>query len=108
MKRITFTMTRFTMSYVVRGLLFAVVALTLGCDSHSSSDVVRTATGETPVRYVFCSGSSRCLVLARFVHIESCEAYKKKAAWDCDEPSSEMTLMCRKNPATDVSRYCIY
>ena len=86
--------------------LFTVLLL-IGCDSNSPGEV-KSASGETRVKYVVCSmGDSNCTVTARFNDLDKCQSYKDWADMVCDKifTPSKMTCVQDDNPKIGIT-YC--
>lgn len=90
--------------------LYALVLLTslAGCSGNSSSDGVKNAKGDTPVKYIVCSpGEKSCFVAARFNDLDSCQNHKNWSEMLCDSRSSPGKMVCTKDNGPTVSvAYC--
>ena len=70
------------------------------CSAGSNNlDRIRSASGRTPVRYVFCSGTT-CLVFARSSTWKTCERCHKAAPSDSPSPTARS---CRTTSSVGVS-----
>ena len=78
-----------------------------GCESASSSGV-KSATGETPAKYVICSqGETDCFVSARFKDLDGCQSHKDWADMLCDKMSIPGKMTCAQdNGPKIVVAYC--
>lgn len=84
-----------------------ILLLLVGCESSTSSEV-KSASGETPVKYVICSqGEFNCFVTARFKDLNKCQSYKDWADMLCDKifTPSKMTCVQDNGPKIGVT-YC--
>lgn len=68
---------------------------------------VKSAGGETPVRYVICGlGEKDCFVAARFTNLDACERHRKWSEMLCDT-SNPGTMTCTKDTTPPISvAYC--
>ena len=69
----------------------------------------KSASGETPVRYVICrAGGTDCEVFARFRDRSECEDFRAFSEMSCDRQSVPGTITCKAAPrVTSAPRgYC--
>lgn len=78
-----------------------------GC-SNEDAGGVKSATGDTPVKYVICGqGESNCFVAARFKNIGSCQNHKDWAILLCDSKSSPGIMTCKTDVSPQIAvAYC--
>jgi hypothetical protein len=83
------------------GALLAIAA----CTSGKLSNDPRTASGDTPVRYVICGlGDSQCFVSARFSDFSACESHKQWSEMLCEK--SEGNMICNADTNPVAKSYC--
>jgi hypothetical protein len=93
----------------------AILAILLigSCHCSKTKDAPRPqdAKGETPIRYVICSGvGDDCFVEARFANLDACKIHKKRQAAACaDDPRHPGRVTCDPNPQpiTATTSYCV-
>lgn len=85
--------------------VFALLFLA-GCEESGSS--VKTANGETPVRYVICNAEeTNCFLAARFKDLSGCESHKNWADMLCDRLAVPGQMTCKRDTRLQVSvAYC--
>ena len=77
----------------------------LGC-SDGNLDV-KSAKGETPVKYVICGpGESNCFVAARFSDFDGCDSHKNWSDMLCDSKSNPRVMTCTTNSEQVAVAYC--
>jgi hypothetical protein len=84
-------------------LLFSL--LVAACESETG---VKSATGDTPVKYVICgAGERNCFVAARFKDLDACASHKQWSEMLCDSRSTPGEMTCRKDLGPMISvAYC--
>lgn len=84
-----------------------ILLLLSGCESSNSKDV-KSASGETPVKYVICSqGENNCFVAARFKDLDGCQSHKDWADMLCDKISTPSKMICAQDNGPKIGvAYC--
>lgn len=82
--------------------------LLLASCENSSSNGVKNASGETPVKYVICSqGETNCFVAARFKDLDGCQSHKDWADMLCDKLSTPGKVTCTQDNGPKIGvAYC--
>jgi hypothetical protein len=93
--------------YSMKKIFLIPLLLVVAC-TDSTSDGVKNAKGETPVKYVICSqGEKSCFVAARFKDLDSCQSHKDWADMLCDKQSTPGKMVCTKDRGISVAvAYC--
>jgi hypothetical protein len=87
-------------------------ALALAGSLRTDPEKIRNASGETPVRFVYCFlKDDKCEVLARFKNMYECERHWEIYNSYCDRKSTPGVISCRRqdSPLKDVefSTHCV-
>lgn len=78
--------------------------------SGCSEDGIKTATGETPVKYIICKrGDVNCFIAARFKDMDSCMSHKEWADMICEKMSTPGKMVCTTDTHLPTSvAYCTF
>lgn len=89
--------------FLVSSLLLSLI----GC-SNNSNGGVKSAKGDTPIKYVICGQSeSNCFVAARFKDLDGCQSHKDFADMLCDSKSAPGTMNCKVDSRPQIAvAYC--
>ena len=85
----------------------ALLALS-ACDGGGSGGL-KTAVGETSVKYEVCAkAEANCFVLARFRDLQGCKKYQNWAEMVCEENPNTGRMICEKPKGKQKAfSYCV-
>ena len=95
-------------------LIFAAMLSATSAGSYEavSVDLIKNASGKTPINFVDCEGQAECAVIARFADMQACDRYRSLFHASCRSTARPGFIICQRfdQPRRDMlteETYCI-